>query len=62
LQVEPGHPWHPHIQNQTGRVFQLSRVKEILDGGKDGGPESRRPNQAADRFPDARVVIHDPDQ
>jgi hypothetical protein len=27
-------PWHPHIQNQTGRVFQLLRLKEVLSGGK----------------------------
>lgn len=50
-----------HPESDSPRAPAL-RVKEVLSGGKYGSPESRRSNQAADRFPDARVVIHDPDQ
>src|SRR6266436_3614670 len=57
LKVEPIHPVHAHIKDQTARSAEMIRIQKLFGGSKHLHRESGRPNQALKGLPDSVIII-----
>ena len=59
LQLEPVHPRHHHIEDQTRGLRQMSRLHELGCGRESLAREAHRSEQACQRDSNGLVVVHD---